>query len=320
MLVNRYVLKSGDISIIVTPEGSGQVGTIALNTAYLLSDNVETLGKIEIKDTDKLIYLCGHGGIKAIDDYEYYTIGGRDIRDIAKILIESGYKGIQTIYITSCDANSIKLIQGKTMVEELKKELSYNLATELTDTNLSSFLLEIDIRSDTNGNSIVVQEGKETVLYVITAEDKIDKGILNLQSLIQNKKEAKVGIDEDLKEANKKYKEKVLKYKTRLLAKEFQYVQYENKILWLSVVLGLILGVVLKGLLYNLDLGSVILIEYEVLIGGILLILGDTINRYLVNGHIEEIYGDKVLMFLILTILKYMILFYLPLSAILRLI
>lgn len=95
-------LRKGKAVIVVNKKGDNKymVDGIVLHTATVVAEDetkISILDELEIGEEDKIIYICGHGNKKE------KTIGGIGIREIARKVIEAGYKGEQTIVITSCE-------------------------------------------------------------------------------------------------------------------------------------------------------------------------------------------------------------------------
>ncbi|MCT4507345.1 MAG: hypothetical protein N4A48_01040 [Tepidibacter sp.] len=311
MKLRIYKLEKGSKAVIIAPEpkedGEKRVSNVILHTAYVLSDNVEDIDKVKITKDDKLIYLCGHGNL------ERKTIGNRRMKDIAKLLVNGGYDGTQEIYVTACD--SATKVNGSSMVDKLREELN----DLLTDGSIYSEdkKLSVIVRSQSNGSSVIVEDNNERILYVITAENKVDRGIMDLQTLKQNLfKDKKVGICSDFEQYQKSLKDNVVKYKNRLIAKEFKFVEFENTMNWISVVIGISLAFTIRGLMTSFNIWYSL--KYEVIIGGILLLLFDVIGRHIMKPRVDDIISTRFSILFVMCILRYFIYMYLIGGSILR--
>lgn len=123
---------------------------VVIHTAYCLSDNPQF---IDYKDlnlgnvgSDKIIYINGHGSKN--------KIAKRSIKNIAKILVEAGYRGEQNIYITSCSSKN-KIAPG------LKK-------------NLISLLIKLD-SSDKKYSFKVESFTEDGSITLINEDNKVEQ-------------------------------------------------------------------------------------------------------------------------------------------------
>ena len=321
MRLSKYILEKGDKVIIVSSvdkdTGGDLVSSIVLHTAYILSNNVSDIDSVRITSQDRLIYLCGHGNL------EEKTIGGRSIPNIAKMLATAGYDGTQDIFITSCDSNiktEIRLgdiIIEMTLAEYLKFELARMVDCEQ---GVPKALFKITSVSD--GSSIVVEDNNERVLYVITAETTIDKGLL----LIQNTKQRlfidkQVSISSNLANYQKELKTKITWSKNRLLLKEYKSVEIGNTVNGLAAFLAIFIAFGLTFGLNGIQIMFNMRIPYtiSILVVAILLIACDLFTRYLSKPREYNIVGIRFGALLSLAIIKYTIYGYLLIETIIKL-
>ena len=128
---------------------------ISLHTVYCLGNRIEFLDIANILPEDKQIYLIGHGHPKKL------TVGGRNMHNIAKLLIKAGYDGSQRIHVTSCYA---ALQRGKTsVVSELKRELKQQLSGKGEPYNLI-------IESDADGAAVYIENNPTVQMWILISE------------------------------------------------------------------------------------------------------------------------------------------------------
>ena len=243
----------------------GTFSELILHTAHILSDSVFELDKLNISDNDTLIYLSGHCNL------EQRTIGKRSMKEIAEILVHSGFNGVQNIYITSCRTNVPIRVdksefypnpfkQGEcyfemTLAEYLKRHLDTILSTKF-----NYVVPHYEVISQSEGNSVVVQEYGDNILYVITAESVADKGLLNWQTFKQTHcHDNCVSLSADIEKSKQYSKARVEKYKRELICKEIRNTSFEQTTNWVTLTFGFVFSLCTFGCLYMFGLLGLIL-------------------------------------------------------------
>lgn len=236
-------------AIIVGKRSGNIVGTdgVIIDTATTLSDNPRVLENANITDEDKIIYICGHGNL------EKQTIGKRSMAEIAKLLIEQGYTGIQDIYITSCES-ATEYKDGSTMAEDLKS----HLRSRLKDIDN----MRINVESKSDGQAVVTTSADgEIELYVLRENTTLGSLYLTLKSIKQHNElrklranNLKIDIDNcerDIEKHRKSIGDKIRTYKRRLIVSEvisrgdmvaFKYLSLIVRVLVMVIVAGVFMN------------------------------------------------------------------------------
>lgn len=286
MIINRYVLNKSTKSIIV----GGKMSNIVLSTAKILSDEQVNIEELEISDTDDLLYLCGHSNKSA------KTIGKRTMKEIADLLVKVGYKGLQPIYVTSCDSvDMLRLL-------DYHLQLLLNESGELTLESIDN-KEPIYVKGNADGSTVTLKEDNENVLYVLKAEGKVENFISSLTLLKQNIFHEK--------------SDYVDKYKRKLIAREYHLGVFTTVSSIVSLFLAFILLTIVIGAILLLKLS----IPYvpSVMISVVVLICLDIITRKLTKSTIDTAvmhYNLGNLLFL--TVLRYFIYLFLFSASVLN--
>ena len=221
----EYNLVKGKALIVGKENKDMSVDTdgIVMHTAYSLSDKPELLANATITDSDKIIYICGHGSA------EKHTIGKQRLRDIAEQLIKAGYKGKQHIYITSCEAD--KRVDCENTIAELLKIF---LRESLLDTYNFIPNNDIIVKGLVEDSSVTVKDEDDTAsIWVIESDEKcfkpffIDRYQVNtLRKLgCRTLKVSKDRMEEDLNNYYTKFWLDIQEYKNRLTRGEVYYIR-----------------------------------------------------------------------------------------------
>lgn len=314
MKIVSKLIKRGDKAIVITKQkGDKEVASsLILHTAHLVADNIETIDNLNITQSDRILYICGHGNL------EKQTIGGRKISNIAKLLVANGYDGTQDIYITSCDSNTktnIELDNERIELQDtfmtLAEYLKILLYVEVTE----DFKLGFKERQDfkviglADGASVTVADNNETILYVIKAGTKTDKAIIGIQSLKQRCIDRKIGIDKDLSNYTKSLHYKMTAYRNRLIAKEYKSIEFEDSINIITFILGTLIA--LATLFIQLISADIVDYTLVVTLCGAMLLIIDIIHRLILrNGCKDSLYGSKYNCLMLLSTIKYALITY----------
>ena len=66
MKIVSKLIKRGDEAIVITKQkGDKEVASsLILHTAHLVADNIETIDNLNITQSDRILYICGHGNLE----------------------------------------------------------------------------------------------------------------------------------------------------------------------------------------------------------------------------------------------------------------
>ena len=164
-----------------------------LHTAWCVSNEAYYIDNVNFRhiDKNKLIYISGHGTSNK-------SIANRNVKKIAKVLIDKNYEGKQDIYITSCKG----------------RKIAYNLKQVF----LNKYNIKCNIVSSINKSSITIKQDNSIKQYDVEGSNtrSYNNGIKKIGKSVFYNKNSQVSFDEKkMKEVNslrKQLKDNFIQY------------------------------------------------------------------------------------------------------------